>query len=322
MLDRGDGLQVAGIVALEPADELHREPAREVGILAVRLLPASPARVAKQIDVGRPDGQALIALVLALPEVRVMLVEYLVGQNGRQANVETVVPRSGEADGLRKHGREPRARDAVQALVPPVVLGNPEALDGGRPIHHLRHLLLERHAADEIRRAPLECLSRSARGDCGCEQDGEAEQTARHRFLRGGIALPANERQNDLMTIFSRPLALLLSAYGLVPCGAAAQAAQPDPWAGPLRGTWVRMGPAAPGDVLLASGSSGAEIVVGAAENLNVRQAATFLAGDIEAISGYRPPIVSAPTAGKTSIRLVTAGDGPLPRAIALATAP
>src|SRR5438874_6205834 len=103
------------------------------------------------------------------------------------------------------------------------------------------------------------------------------------------------------MTIFSRPLALLLSAYALVLCGAAAQAAQPDPWAAPLRGTWVRMGPAAPGDVLLASGSSGAEIVVGAAEDLNVRQAATFLAGDIEAISGYRPPIVAAPTAGKTS---------------------
>src|SRR5205807_9726866 len=125
-------------------------------------------------------------------------------------------------------------------------------------------LLLERHAADEIGRAPLECLSRGARGDCGCEQDGEAERTARHRFLRGGIALAANERQNDLMTILSRPLALLLSAYGLMPCGAAAQSAQPRDPAEPIarprhkasdrtptgaeRGTWVRMGPAAPGD--------------------------------------------------------------------------
>src|SRR2546429_7534256 len=118
------------------------------------------------------------------------------------------------------------------------------------------------------------------------------------------------------MTIFSRPLALLLSAYGLVPCGAAAQAAQPDPWAAPLRGTWVRMGPAAPGDVVLASGESGAEIVVGAAENLNVRQAATFLAGDIEAISGYRPPVVARQTAGKTSIRLATLGNEPVPSAI------
>lgn len=86
-----------------------------------------------------------------------------------------------------------------------------------------------------------------------------------------------------------------------------------------MRGSWVRTGPAAPGDVVLASGSSGAEIVVGAPENLNVRQAATLLAGDIEAISGYRPPIVPTPQAGKTSIRLVTLGNGPLPGAIDVA---
>ena len=59
---------------------------------------------------------------------------------------------------------------------------------------------------------------------------------------------------------------------------------------------------------------------MGAAENLNVRQAATFLAGDIEAISGYRPLIVTAPSAGKTSIRLVTVGNGPLPSAIDVST--
>ncbi|OLC76138.1 MAG: hypothetical protein AUH78_07460 [Gemmatimonadetes bacterium 13_1_40CM_4_69_8] len=68
--------------------------------------------------------------------------------------------------------------------------------------------------------------------------------------------------------------------------------------------------------MVLASRDSGAEIVVAAAENLNVRQAATFLAGDIESISGYRPPIVATATAGRTSIRLATVGNGPLPAAI------
>src|SRR2546426_2293161 len=99
------------------------------------------------------------------------------------------------------------------------------------------------------------------------------------------------------------------------PAGGAAQA---DPWAAPVRGSWARPGPAARGDVVLASRDSGAEIVVGAAENLNVRQAAVFLAGDIETISGYRPPIVTTPTptAGRTSIRLVTVGNGTLPAAI------
>src|SRR5438876_2865937 len=108
-------------------------------------------------------------------------------------------------------------------------------------------------------------------------------------------------------------LLLILIACNAVPAGSAAQA---DPWAAPLRGSWVRTGPAATGDVVLASHDSGVEIVVGAAENLNVRQAAAFLAGDIETISGYRPPIVSTPTTGRTSIRLATVGNGPLPAAI------
>jgi len=115
------------------------------------------------------------------------------------------------------------------------------------------------------------------------------------------------------MSRFGKYLGPLALAGSLVPAGSAAQA---DPWAAPVRGSWVRTGPAARGDVVLASHDSGAEIVVGAAENLNVRQAAVFLAGDIETISGYRRPIVTSPTAGKTSIRLATMGNGPLPAAI------
>src|SRR2546422_7914754 len=94
------------------------------------------------------------------------------------------------------------------------------------------------------------------------------------------------------MSRFGKYLGPLALAGWLVPAGGAAQA---DPWAAPVRGSWARTGPAARGDVVLASRDSGAEIVVGAAENLNVRQAAVFLAGDIEAISGYRPPIVTTP---------------------------
>src|SRR5438552_10544599 len=118
------------------------------------------------------------------------------------------------------------------------------------------------------------------------------------------------------MSRFGKYLGPLALAGWLVPAGGAAQA---DPWAAPVRGSWVRTGPAARGDVVLASRDSGAEIVVGAAENLNVRQAAVFLAGDIEAISGYRPPIVTTPTptppAGRTSIRLLTGGNGTPPSA-------
>src|SRR5439155_9191081 len=236
-----------------------------------------------------------------------------------------------------KPGREPRARDTVEPLVPPVVLGDAQPIDRRRSVHHLGDFLLERHARDQVRGAALERQARvlpgrrlrgSAAGDGNGKQGGYADgghrddplvwhsasERARLRVL--GMARTFLETEDDLMRRFRKYLVPLAFVGSLVPAGGAAQA---DPWAAPVRGSWVRTGPAARGDVVLASRDSGAEIVVGAAENLNVRQAAVFLAGDIEAISGYRPPIVTTPTptppARRARIRLLPPGNGTLPAA-------
>jgi hypothetical protein len=104
-----------------------------------------------------------------------------------------------------------------------------------------------------------------------------------------------------------------LSLCILFPSRATSQTA---PWTALVRGSWVQTGPSAPGDVVLAGGGRGAEIVVGRDENSAVRQAAEFLAGDIERISGFRPPVVETPSADRVAIRLVTLGQGQLPAAI------
>ncbi len=91
------------------------------------------------------------------------------------------------------------------------------------------------------------------------------------------------------------------------------------PWTARLRGAWVRSGAAAPGDVVLAAHGAGSVIVVAAGEPENVRQAARFLAGDIERISGWRPPIVDGPEAsarGQVQIRLQTLGNGKDPAGV------
>ncbi len=106
-------------------------------------------------------------------------------------------------------------------------------------------------------------------------------------------------------------LALLLCTLAGAPL-----LAQDPPWTAPVRGSWVQTGSAAPGDVILADQGAGCEIVVGSGENSIVRQAAAFLAGDIEAISGYRPAIVDEPTGGRVGIRLVTLGLGEAPAGI------
>jgi hypothetical protein len=93
-------------------------------------------------------------------------------------------------------------------------------------------------------------------------------------------------------------------------------AAQSVPWSAPLRGSWVQDGRVAEGDVVLARNSSGSEIVVSVQENAAVHQSAEFLAGDIEKISGYRPPIVAKESGKQGAIHLVTLGQSPVPKGV------
>src|ERR1022692_808022 len=95
--------------------------------------------------------------------------------------------------------------------------------------------------------------------------------------------------------------------------------AQTDPWTTPLRGSWVQTGPAAQGDIVLAAKDGTSQIVVADDENTAVHQAAEFLAGDIEKISGYKPAIVKAATNDKVNIRLVTLGHGQIPSVVSTA---
>ncbi len=87
-----------------------------------------------------------------------------------------------------------------------------------------------------------------------------------------------------LRQVHSRQFLFLL-VCGLLPTRASAQN---RPWTASLRGSWIQTGPAAQGDLILAGKDSIAEIVVAGNENSAVKQAAEFLAGDIEKISGEK----------------------------------
>ncbi len=84
-------------------------------------------------------------------------------------------------------------------------------------------------------------------------------------------------------------------------------AADAQVWDGAVRGSWVRLGDAEPGDVSLVDGAAAvADIVVPEGAHSAVRQAARFLAGDIEALTGREPEIRPAARPGRASIRLVS----------------
>ena len=123
------------------------------------------------------------------------------------------------------------------------------------------------------------------------------------------------------MTCFLRfNLAALLTLFlsvSLVPLSPPASA---QAWSAPVRGSWVRPGAAQAGDVVLASGGKGCVIVVASKENSAVQQAARFLAGDIQKISGYKPPIAAKAAAGRTAIHLATLGVSPVPASVGAKT--
>lgn len=84
------------------------------------------------------------------------------------------------------------------------------------------------------------------------------------------------------------------------------------------RGSWCRKGEAQAGDIVLAHKGKGAHIVIDEKEHSAVQQAAKFLAGDIESISGYKPAIKTQASPGETQVRIATLGVSDIPGDIAV----
>src|ERR1700683_2208559 len=147
---RCDCLEVIGIGALQAADEGGSDLSSEEWVFTVGLLTAAPSRVAIDIDIGRPEGEAVEDGMIALA-LRLVIFGTRFGGNGiGHLMDEAGVPRGRQSDGLRKNRCIAGARDSMQTFVPPVIRRDMQARDGGRVVLHLRDFFLERHASDEV----------------------------------------------------------------------------------------------------------------------------------------------------------------------------
>ncbi|MDQ3748740.1 MAG: glycosyl hydrolase 115 family protein [Acidobacteriota bacterium] len=105
---------------------------------------------------------------------------------------------------------------------------------------------------------------------------------------------------------------VFLLSVSILSVGATAQ-----DWSQGVRSSWIQSGALREGDIVLVDGNTGCEIVVSEKEHSAVRQAASFLASDIEKISGYKPNIVQSASGKNTAIHLVTLSIGEIPQDIA-----
>src|SRR5438270_10394754 len=144
------GFQVSGIVALQAGDESNADAAGEKRIFAVGFLTTAPARITRDSDVGRPEGKAVVPAGISVLDGVVVFGTGFGRDDIGDAIDEVGVPGCGEADGLRENGGDSRARDAVQALVPPVIGGNSKARVGASNVMELGGLFLQRNAGIQI----------------------------------------------------------------------------------------------------------------------------------------------------------------------------
>jgi hypothetical protein len=104
------------------------------------------------------------------------------------------------------------------------------------------------------------------------------------------------------------PLLTLALAFAMLPQPEAAAQA----WTTPVRGAWLApdVGDAGAGAIVLAEGDRVCPVVVRDDAHSAVRQAAIFLAGDLEKLTGRKPQLAASAPEQRVAIHLATIGDG------------
>ena len=152
VLGTGPQLAVAGrLGALQSAHHLGAHDAGQVGVLAVGLLPTSPARVAEDVHVRRPHAQAVELLVLAAALHAVVILGTLLGAGDVEHLVEEVgIERRSHSHRFREDGHVVLVGGPVQGLAPPEELLDAQSRNGGRLVQHQLGLLLQRQSLTQV----------------------------------------------------------------------------------------------------------------------------------------------------------------------------
>src|ERR1700749_910671 len=102
---RGDRAVVASVFALHPCDKGNSHASSQERVFSVCLLPAPPARIAKDVDVRRPKIKSLKHVAVTSPDVlRVLDSSFRTDGDGHIVNTGRVESRC-QADGFGKFGR-------------------------------------------------------------------------------------------------------------------------------------------------------------------------------------------------------------------------
>ena len=177
-------------VTLQAADHGHTQLAGQVGVFSVGLHPASPSRVAEQVDVGGPEGKSLVDVRISIHFGQAVLDARLITHGCKHLIDKGLIERCRHAYRLREHGGAAVAGHPVQGLVPPVVGLDAQPWNSLGFVLHQCALLFQRQPLQQVggpflgRKALVQIrgalMARPARNGCAQRHDRQVFQQRFH----------------------------------------------------------------------------------------------------------------------------------------------
>src|SRR5690606_32251836 len=100
------GLVVLGVITLDSVNEIYGHVSRKEGAFPIGFHATAPARIAKDVDVRRPEGNALVNPPLVFFDVVVVFGAPLIRDGDCHAAHKASVPTGGKTYGLRIHSSQ------------------------------------------------------------------------------------------------------------------------------------------------------------------------------------------------------------------------
>ena len=150
MLSAGVRFEIFRVVALQAFDHCHAHATSEIRVFAIGFHATTPARVAEDVNVWRPERQPLVAMIFLVRLIAVILCASLVAHHRKSFEQRLVVESCSHGNCLRENRCASGASNAMQRFVPPVVRRNTQPFDCGGAVHHLSDLFFERETFQQV----------------------------------------------------------------------------------------------------------------------------------------------------------------------------
>ena len=137
------------IVALHAGNKRHAHARRQKWIFAISFLTASPSRIAKDVDVRRPEVQTFEDVAMPIAHASNVTGAPFSADHDRHAVDRIGIKCRGQADRLGKLGGSVPGH-AMQGFAPPVVVRHIQTRHRTRLVHQLCDFFFDRHAVNQV----------------------------------------------------------------------------------------------------------------------------------------------------------------------------